>query len=162
METSIPSAGMKEGCKCVKISGDKRNWHGSIKRVLIAREYVLEPVPKRAKQPHTAIGRNRDFCDSDPLDTSGRKLCRTSSDGVKKLRLYQQSKPIQDLNQCSPVARVATGLIPTPPTREERVPGTALGDPKRVSHPRCMLVWYIPMRAKPPVNCVAPNREAKG
>jgi len=38
----------------------------------------------------------------------------------------------------------------------------APGDPKRVSYPKHMLVQCIPIRAKAPVNSVAPNCKAKG
>ena len=48
------------------------------------------------------------------------------------------------------------------PTREERVPGTAPGDPKRILHPKYVLVQYVPTKAKALTNCVAPNREGKG
>jgi len=46
--------------------------------------------------------------------------------------------------------------LPPPSTREERVPRNALGGPKRVSYPKHMLVQYIPTKANPVVNCVAP------
>ena len=54
------------------------------------------------------------------------------------------------------------GLLPPPLTREERVPGPAPGNPGMVLYPKYESVQYIPTRAEPPVNCVAPNREAKG
>ena len=36
------------------------------------------------------------------------------------------------------------------------------GDPENVSDPKYMLVYHTPTRAKPPVNYVTPNHEAKG
>ena len=47
------------------------------------------------------------------------------------------------------------------PTLEERVPRTLPGDPKIVSNPRYMLVYHVYTRAKPPVNCMPPNRKVQ-
>jgi len=60
-----------------------------------------------------------------------------------------------------PVAHAVSGSLSALPTREEQVLGPAPGDLETVSGPKHMLVQSIPTRAKPPVKCVAPNREAK-
>jgi hypothetical protein len=133
---------------------------GGTERRASSRQYPPEWVPQRAKRPHAAFARNRNFCDFEPPGRRGQKSRRPGPYGLRKLRLYQYNICISYISNCSPVARAIR--IFKPHTPGVRVTGPALGDTKVVSNPRDILVDNISLRARPCLTCTLPKCEGKG
>ena len=146
--------------ECVHISQGGRNECGGAGGMQFPCEYMLNQVPKRAKQPCNAIACNCDFCDFDPPRVGGQKLHKADPDWLSLFHLYQQNKRLKGLIDRSPVARTVRGFIP--PNPGVRVTKPSPNDPGVVLNPRYMLEQYVDERAKPPLTWVAPKHEGKG